>query len=84
MAKYDPDKDVLLKEWKSGSGKGDLIVGIHKYNGGGPKLAINRISEDWKTGELIVTKSGRFNSEDIQYLDKIWKEIMEEYNKVLE
>jgi len=75
---YDPSKDKCLKQWKTGNDANDLVVGIYQYKEGEKKVGINRIVRNWKTGELVVSRAGRLNWDDVQFLQSIMDEIVQE------
>lgn len=77
MAGFDPEKDKVLKEWRSE--ETGLVVSINQYDEGEPKLQI---------GPRVITKkdgtpgaprrAGRLSVEDVMWLYDIIDEIKDE------
>lgn len=66
MAGFDPEKDKVLKTWKCEDT--GLIVSIHKYDKGEPKLQIGpRILKKKDGTDRAPSKAGRLTIEDIAW-----------------
>jgi len=66
MAGFDPEKDKVLKTWKCEDT--GLIVAIHKYDTGEPKLQIGpRILKKKDGTDRAPSKAGRLTIEDITW-----------------
>lgn len=65
---YDPEKDKVLTEvGEVNSDDGDLLVRVMAYNGGSPKVAINRRFFTRK-GEERTKSPGRLTEADLKGL----------------
>ncbi|MBU0993071.1 MAG: hypothetical protein KJ737_11310 [Proteobacteria bacterium] len=81
MAGYDPEKDKALKTWKSEDT--GLIIGIHQYDKGEPKLQIGpRILKKMDGSDRAPAKAGRLSLEDVTWLYNIIDEVKEELEKL--
>lgn len=77
MAGYDPDKDKKLKEWKNE--ETGLIISIHQYGEGEPKLQVGpRILKKKDGTERAPSKAGRLSIEDVLWLYDIIDEVKDE------
>ena len=71
---YDPDKDKVLKKWKSE--ETGLIVSINQYGDGEPKVQIGpRILLKKDGTERAPVKAGRLTVEDLMWLYDIIDEV---------
>ncbi|PIE71998.1 MAG: hypothetical protein CSA22_00150 [Deltaproteobacteria bacterium] len=67
MAGFDPSKDKMLKSWKCE--ETGLVVAIHQYGDGEPKLQIGpRILKKKDGTDRAPVKAGRLSIEDITWL----------------
>ena len=74
MAGFDPEKDKVLKNWKCE--ETGLIVAIHQYAEGEPKLQIGpRILKKKDGTDRVPSKAGRLTIEDILWFYDIIDEI---------
>jgi hypothetical protein len=74
---YDPDKDQVLKKWKSE--ETGLVVSINRYGDGEPKVQIGpRILKKQDGSDRAPVKAGRLSMEDLLWLYDIIDEIKEE------
>ena len=65
---YDPEKDKLITEvGEVESEDGNLIVCVRAYNGGSPKVAINR-QYFTRKGEARTKSPGRLTEADLKGL----------------
>lgn len=77
MAGFDPEKDKVLKQWKSE--ETGLVVAIHQYDTGAPKLQIGpRILKKMDGSDRAPVKAGRLTLEDVTWFYDIIDEIKEE------
>ena len=77
---FDPEKDEVLASWKCE--ETGLVVSIHRYAGGEPKLQIGpRILLKKDGTERAPVKAGRLTVEDVMWLydeiDEIKEKLME-------
>ncbi|MEZ4549700.1 MAG: hypothetical protein R2860_03020 [Desulfobacterales bacterium] len=83
MAGYDPDKDKMLREWKSE--ETGLMVSINQYGEGEPKLQIGpRILMKKDGTERRPAKAGRLTIEDVDWLFGVIDEIREEMTNLVD
>ena len=73
MAGFDPDKDKVLKTWKCE--ETGLIVSIHQYDKGEPKLQIGPRIFIKRDGGESQRKAGRLTMEDILWVYETIDEI---------
>jgi len=74
---YDPDKDQVLKKWKSE--ETGLVISINRYGDGEPKVQIGpRILKKQDGSDRAPVKAGRLTMEDLLWLYDIIDEIKEE------
>ena len=66
---FDPSKDKKIGEWENPTVESNLIVSVHVYNGGLPKVQFSR--EVTIHGELTRTKSGRLTLSEFEWLSEI-------------
>ena len=77
MAGYDPDKDKKLCEWKND--ETGLIISIHQYGDGEPKLQIGpRILKKKDGTDRAPAKAGRLSVEDVMWIYDIIDEVKDE------
>lgn len=77
MAGFDPDKDKVLKKWKCEDT--GLIVAIHSYDGGEPKLQIGpRVLKKKDGTDRAPSKAGRLTIEDVEWIYDIIDDIKDE------
>ena len=80
MAGFDPDKDKVLKTWKCE--QTGLILAIHSYAGGEPKVQIGpRILLKKDGTERAPSKAGRLTIDDVTWLYDHIDEIKDELEK---
>ena len=73
---YDPDMDKVLKQWRSE--ETGLIVAIHRYGSGEPKLQIGPRVVIKKDGGETQRKAGRMTIEDLMWFYDIIDEVKDE------
>jgi hypothetical protein len=73
---YDPDMDKVLKSWKSE--ETGLVVAIHQYGNGEPKLQIGPRMVMKKDGTESQRKAGRMTIEDLMWFYDIIDEVKDE------
>ena len=74
---FDPSKDKMLKDWRCQ--ETGLVVAIHQYGDGEPKLQIGpRILLKKDGSERAPVKAGRLTIEDVMWLYDIIDEIKDE------
>lgn len=73
---YDPDMDKVLKQWRSE--ETGLIVAIHQYGNGEPKLQIGPRVVIKKDGGESQRKAGRMTIEDLMWFYDIIDEVKDE------
>lgn len=76
MAGFDPEKDKVLKKWKSE--ETGLVVSINQYGDGEPKVQIGPRVFVKKDGNESQRKAGRLTMEDLSWLYEIIDEIKDE------
>jgi hypothetical protein len=83
MAGFDPEKDKVLKRWKCE--ETGLVMAIHSYDGGEPKLQIGpRILMRKDGTERAPAKAGRLSIEDVSWLYDHIDEIKDELERNLD
>jgi hypothetical protein len=73
---YDPEMDNVLKQWRSE--ETGLIVAIHRYGNGEPKLQIGPRIVMKKDGGETQRKAGRMTIEDLMWFYDIIDEVKDE------
>ena len=73
---YDPDMDKVLKQWRCE--ETGLIVAIHQYGNGEPKLQIGPRVIIKKDGGESQRKAGRMTIEDLMWFYDIIDEVKDE------
>ena len=73
---YDPDMDKVLKQWRCE--ETGLIVAIHQYGNGEPKLQIGPRVVIKKDGSESQRKAGRMTIEDLMWFYDIIDEVKDE------
>lgn len=82
MAGYDPEKDKLIKAWKCE--ETGLIVSIHQYNEGEPKVQIGpRILKKKDGTDRAPSKAGRLSIEDLAWFYDIIDEVKDELSDLV-
>lgn len=77
MAGFDPEKDKVLKSWKNE--ETGLILAIHQYGDGEPKLQIGpRILKKKDGTDRAPSKAGRLTIEDVLWVYDVIDEIKDE------
>ncbi len=83
MAGFDPDKDKVIKKWKSE--ETGLVLAIHSYDGGDPKLQVGpRILKKKDGTDRAPSKAGRLTVADVEWLYDIIDDIKDELEKNLD
>ena len=83
MAGYDADKDKILKEWKCE--ETGLIISIHQYAEGEPKLQIGpRILKKKDGTDRAPSKAGRLSIEDLTWFYDIIDDVKDELESNLD
>jgi hypothetical protein len=83
MAGFDPEKDKVLKTWKCDDT--GLMIAIHKYGEGEPKVQIGpRILKKKDGTDRAPSKAGRLSIEDLSWLYDIIDEIKDELEQNLD
>ena len=78
MAGYDPDMDKKLKEWKNE--ETGLLLSIHQYGDGEPKLQVGpRILKKKDGTDRAPSKAGRLTIEDVMWIYDIIDEVKDEF-----
>ena len=77
---FDPEKDKVLKQWKSE--ETGLLVSINQYAGGEPKLQIGPRMIQKKNGGESMTRAGRLTIEDVMWFYEIIDEVKEELSNL--
>lgn len=78
---YEPEKDELIKQWRSE--ETGLIVSIHRYAGGEPKLQIGpRILKKKDGTERAPAKAGRLTIEDVMWLYDVIDDVKNELSSL--
>jgi len=79
---FDPEKDKLLKEWKCE--ETGLIISIHQYGDGEPKVQIGPRMLKKKDGtDRAPSKAGRLTIEDLMWLYDIIDEVKDELSDLV-
>lgn len=79
---FDPEKDKLLKEWKCE--ETGLIISIHQYADGEPKLQIGpRILKKKDGTDRAPSKAGRLTIEDLMWFYDIIDEVKDELSDMV-
>ncbi|HSO62260.1 MAG TPA: hypothetical protein VLR50_14615 [Desulfobacterales bacterium] len=74
---YDPEKDKVLKKWKSENT--GLVLSINKYGDGEAKLQIGpRILKKKDGTDGAPVKAGRLSVEDVMWLYDLLDEIKDD------
>lgn len=73
---YNPDMDKVLKQWQSE--ETGLVVAIHQYGEGEPKLQIGPRIVIKKDGSESQRKAGRMTIEDLMWFYDIIDEVKDE------
>ncbi len=73
---FDPDKDKVLKSWRSE--ETGLMVAIHQYGEGEPKVQIGPRIVIKKDGSESQRKAGRMTIEDLLWFYDIIDEVKDE------
>ena len=74
---FDPSKDEVLQSWRCE--ETGLIVSIHRYANGEPKLQIGpRILKKKDGSDRAPAKAGRLSIEDVMWLYDIIDEVKAE------
>jgi len=74
---FDPDKDVVLKQWKCD--ETGLVISINQYAGGQPKLQIGpRILKKRDGSDRAPVRAGRLSMEDVLWLYDIIDAVKDE------
>jgi hypothetical protein len=76
---FDPSKDKVLKNWRCE--ETGLIVAIHQYGDGEPKVQIGPRVFVKKDGGERQGKAGRLTIEDLMWLYEIIDEVKEELSE---
>lgn len=77
MAGFDPEKDKVIKEWRSE--ETGLVISINQYDGGEPKLQIGpRIIMKKDGTEGAPRRAGRLTVEDVMWLYEIIDDIKDD------
>ena len=83
MAGFDPDKDKVIKKWKSE--ETGLVLAIHSYDGGDPKLQVGpRILKKKDGTDRAPSKAGRLTVADVEWLYDIIDDIKDELENNLD
>lgn len=78
---YEPEKDKLLEQWKCEDT--GLVVSIHQYGDGEPKLQIGpRILKKRDGTDRAPVKAGRLSIEDVMWLYDVIDEIKEKLSQL--
>lgn len=79
---FDPEKDKLLKEWKCE--ETGLIISIHQYGDGEPKVQIGpRLLKKKDGTDRAPSKAGRLTIEDIMWFHGIIDEVKDELSDLV-
>lgn len=82
MAGYDPEMDKKLKEWKNE--ETGLLLSIHQYGDGEPKLQIGpRILKKKDGTDRAPSKAGRLTIEDVMWIYDIIDEVKDEFSDLV-
>ena len=78
---FDPDKDVILKQWRCEDT--GLIISINQYAGGQPKLQIGpRILKKKDGSDRAPVRAGRLSIEDVLWLYDIIDEVKDQLSEL--
>jgi len=78
---YDPEKDKVLKKWKSE--ETGLVLSINRYGEGEAKLQIGpRILKKKDGTDGAPVKAGRLSMEDVIWLNDMLEEIRDELGRL--
>ena len=77
---FDPEKDKVLKQWKCD--ETGLVVSIHQYAEGEPKVQIGPRVVKKKSGGESLTKAGRLTIEDLMWVYEIIDEVKDELSNL--
>lgn len=77
---FDPSKDKILKSWRCE--ETGLIVAIHQYGDGEPKVQIGPRVFVKKDGSERQGKAGRLTVEDVMWFYDIIDEVKEELTEM--
>jgi len=77
---YEPDKDKVLKSWRSE--ETGLVISINQYADSDPKVQIGPRIFVRKDGAESQRKAGRLSLEDLSFLYEIIDELKEELNNL--
>ncbi|MCU0539678.1 MAG: hypothetical protein MUF46_07305 [Desulfobacterales bacterium] len=78
---YDPEKDKVLKKWKSE--ETGLVLSINRYGEGEAKLQIGpRILKKKDGTDGAPVKAGRLSMEDVIWLNDMLDEIRDELGRL--
>jgi hypothetical protein len=81
MAGYNPELDKKLKEWKNEDT--GLIISIHQYGDGDPKLQVGpRILKKKDGTDRAPAKAGRLSIEDVLWLYEIIDEVKDDLSEM--
>ncbi|MBF0467505.1 MAG: hypothetical protein HQK61_01240 [Desulfamplus sp.] len=79
---FDPEKDKLLKEWKCE--ETGLIISIHQYGDGEPKVQIGpRLLKKKDGTDRAPSKAGRLTIEDLMWFYDIIDEVKDELSDLV-
>ncbi len=79
---FDPEKDKVLKKWKSE--ETGLIISVNQYGEGEPKVQIGpRVLLKKDGTERVPMKAGRLSIEDIMWLYEMIDEVKDELQKLV-
>lgn len=78
---FDPDKDKILKRWRCE--ETGLVVAIHKYGEGEPKVQIGPRIVIKKDGGESQRKAGRMTIEDLMWFYDIIDEVKDELSSLV-
>ena len=78
---FDPDKDKIIKQWRCD--ETGLVVAIHKYGDGEPKLQIGPRIVIKKDGSESQRKAGRMTIEDLMWFYDIIDEVKDELSELV-
>lgn len=77
MAGFDPEKDKVLKSWRCE--ETGLVMAIHSYDGGEPKLQIGpRILKKKDGSDRAPVRAGRLSIEDLIWFYDIIDEVKDD------
>lgn len=79
---FDPDKDKVLKRWRCE--ETGLVVAIHRYGEGEPKVQIGPRIVIKKDGGESQRKAGRMTMEDLSWFYDIIDEVKDELSALVE